>query len=111
MKYHVEFENFEEYRNRFKNKVDLLNDELLIVSKIKDEVKWEGPAYESESIIFMDMLDELNMIPQVLEVFIKFMDMAIDNYYIGTDEIKKTFNEILDEIKRKKYKNKDYYGL
>ena len=104
MQYHVDFNSFEEYKNGLKKQVDNFRNELDIVRKLEDHLNWEGEAKTTALDLFGDKLYDLYTIPQILDLYIKFMDIALTDYQDGMEEIKKSFDEVLSMIKTEKQK-------
>ncbi|MBP5684674.1 MAG: hypothetical protein J6X02_05420 [Bacilli bacterium] len=104
MKYHVDFDNFEEYKVELQKMINSFNNELDILFKSREKLIWQGEAYDTAMDIFCDKMKDLYVIPEILELYIKFIDTALSNYQEGMEEIRKSFEEILERIKEEKRK-------
>jgi hypothetical protein len=103
-KYYVNFSGFEEYKEAFEKKITEFRQEVFNVFKLNQEVDWKGSGYDSASNSINLEIDRLNTIPQVLDLYVDFMDKAINNYSDGMEEIRKSFEEILEVIRIEKRK-------
>ena len=103
-KYIVKFNDFDEFRKIYEDKIDELRQEIFNVFKLNQETDWSGDGYESFSKLISLEISKLDRIPQVLDLYVDFMDKAINNYSEGMEEVKKSFDEILDIIRNEKIK-------
>lgn len=103
-KYHVNFNEFEEYKKAFEKKVIEFRQEVYNVFKLNQEIDWEGNGYDAASKSIALEINRLNTIPQVLDLYVDFMDKAINSYSEGMEEIRKSFEEILEVIRIEKRK-------
>ena len=103
-KYIVKFSDFEEFKKIYEDKIDEFRQEIFNVFKLNQETDWSGDGYESFSNNISLEIDRLDKIPQVLDLYVDFMDKAINNYTEGMEEIKKNFEEILEIIRSEKMK-------
>jgi hypothetical protein len=100
--YHVDFENFDEYKIELQKKIKNFDTELDALFKSRNKLIWQGEAYDTAMDIFYDKMKDLYVIPDVLELYVKFIDTALNDYQEGVEEIKKSFDEILEKIKEEK---------
>ena len=100
MKYHVDFNNLEECRNFIEKEKNAFKDELDIITKAKKNVQWKGQAYNAFYNTFTNNMFDLYNIPKILELYIKFLDISLNDYQDGLKEIKKQFDELMLQIKR-----------
>ena len=103
-KYYVNFSNFEEYKKTFEVKISNFREELFHVFKYNQEVKWTGEGYDAVSNSISLEISKLDVIPTVLDLYVDFMDKALNNYSEGMEEIKKNFQDILERIMAEKQK-------
>ena len=103
-KYHVDFTSFGEYLDVFEKKTEEFKEIVYRVYNSCDKVDWEGKGFTSAMDIVSNQINELNLTGQMLELLKKFMDTAINNYQEGMEEIKKSFEEILEKIREEKRK-------
>ena len=108
-KYYVNFKGFDEYRKVFKEKTDEFQQELLSIYNAYLKVEWEGEGYESFKSSFNMQFDDLNYIPQILNLFSEFMEKALINYSDGMEEIKKSFDSLLQVIRDEKRKRGELF--
>ena len=104
MNYHVDFNSLEEYKKELDKNIEIINEELRNLYKSFEQVTWEGAAYEVVSNNINDRLNVLANMTKILSLLSKFMETAANNYQEGMEEIKKSFDEVLDEIKKAKLK-------
>jgi uncharacterized coiled-coil DUF342 family protein len=104
MQYHVDFTSFEEYKEELTKKIDLFRSELDKVSNTHQKLEWQGDAFNTATNIFYNKMYDLYIIPQILELYVKFIDMALVDYRDGMEEVKKSFEEILEKIRAAKMK-------
>ena len=103
-KYYVNFNSFEEYKTKVEDKINEFRQEVLNVFQLNYNVEWTGDGYNSISNLINQEIDDLNYIPQVLDLYVDFMDKAINNYTEGMEEIKESFEELLETIRAEKIK-------
>ena len=103
-KYYVNFNGFDEYKRSFEEKINEFREELFNVYKAYLKVDWEGEGNVAFNESFTILFDKLNYIPQVLDLFTKFMEQAMNNYSEGMEEIKKSFDSLLELIREEKLK-------
>jgi len=109
MIYHVDFANFDEYKIELQKKIKSLNKVLESLFKSREKLIWQGEAYDTAMDIFYDKMKDLYVIPEVLELYIKFIDTALNDYQAGMEEIKQSFDEILDQIKNEKMRRGELF--
>lgn len=106
-RYHVDFNSFEEYKNAFEKKISEFRTELLKTFQACQNVEWEGPGFDSTINLLNNEISRLDKIPQVLDLFTKFMEQAINDYTQGMEEVKQNFEEILNQIRNEKARRGD----
>ncbi len=104
MQYHMDFSSFGDYKEEFKNRVEEFRNELDVVAKLQDKLEWEGTASTTALDLFSNKLYDLSVIPRMLDLYIGFFDKALGDYTDGMEDIKKTFEEILEQIRNEKRK-------
>ena len=103
-KYIVKFNDFDDFKKIYEDKIDEFRQEIFNVFKLNQEINWTGDGYDSFSKLISLEISRLDRIPQVLDLYVDFMDKAINNYSEGMEEVKKSFDEILDIIRNEKIK-------
>lgn len=109
MQYHVDFNGLEEYKKEFKNKIKTFTDELDKILNYKNDLIWNGKGSEVVLNDFSDKMSDLYVIPQILELYVKFMETSLSDYGAGLEEIKKSFNDILNHIREEKSKRGEIF--
>ena len=94
MKYFINFDDFETYKNTFKNKVDEWNEEVYHVFKSCQEVEWVGLGHDSTIRAIYNQIEELEKVSNNLNKFLEFMGIVIDDYTDGVNEVNQKFQEI-----------------
>ena len=100
----VVFNKLEEYKKELDNNIEIINEELAKMYKAQGETVWEGSAYEVASDRIYNELETLSNMMKLLSVISKFLETAHNNYREGLEEIKKTFDEVLEKIRAEKAK-------
>ncbi len=103
-KYHVDFTNFREYRDHFEKKIEEFRESVYRVYDSCDKLEWEGKGYVSTMDLVSNQINDLDVVTQILDLYKKFMDTALDNYTEGMEEIRKSFEEILEQIRQERRK-------
>lgn len=103
-KYHVDFTSFGEYRDVFEQKTKEFKKIVYRVYNSCDKVEWQGKGFLSAMDCISNQINELNLTGQMLDLLKKFMDTALNNYEEGMEEIKKSFEEILEKIREERKK-------
>ncbi|MBP5684713.1 MAG: hypothetical protein J6X02_05615 [Bacilli bacterium] len=78
-------------------KIELLNTKIDEYKKLADDVNWRGPTKETVLYRFYENVLDMENISKRLQVFIKFLDIVVNNYGEGLEEIKKEMKKIEDE--------------
>ena len=71
MKYFLNFEDFDEFKSVFKNKVDEIESEICTIYKACQEVEWVGLGYETTVQAIYDQIDKLSIIIECLNMFLE----------------------------------------
>ena len=102
MKYHINFNDLEEYKKRFREKIDEFADETYNVFKATQNVHWVGLCHDKTVDAIYEQITELGKVYENLEKFLSFFDSVSGEYTEGIEETKKSFKEIDDLINSRK---------
>ncbi len=79
------------------DKIDLLNTKIDEYKKLADAVNWRSPTKDEIFSIFYENIYDLESISKRFSVFIKFLDIVVNNYGEGLEEIKKEMKKLEEE--------------
>ena len=99
MKYHVDFNNLNEYKIRLDNDIEIIEEELHKIFQAHGELNWIGKSYDTMTTNLYARLEILKKMTNMLELISNFLTLASTNYSEGMDEIKKQFEKTMSELK------------
>lgn len=105
MNYYLNLNDFEEYKNAFRKKIDELDEEIYKLFHACQEVEWVGLGHDRTIDIIYRKIKELEIISKCLGMFLDFMDTVTDDYGNGIDDIKKKLESaenMLEEARLKR---------
>ena len=102
MKYHVNFNDLGNYRDTFQKKINEFNDVVYKIFKSSQSVEWVGLGHDKTIAALYLQIEELEKVSEALEKFVKFMDLALNNYGEGVVEVNSKFKEMKDIISMEK---------
>ena len=86
-------------------KIDELNTKIDEYKKIADKVNWQSPNKDEILSTFYENVHEMENISKRFSVFIKFLDIVLNNYGEGLEEIKKELKKLEDDEMLRRLKN------
>ena len=109
MKYHVDSRKIEEFINTCNGYVNELMEESKIMRGLINETTWKGNAYNEALLKYNKIIEEVEEINEKINLYIKFMEIVIKNYGMGTEKLKQEFQNLIDRLELEKKKNELQY--
>lgn len=72
---------------------------------LKDNLKWRGKGYNATMEKVDENVAEMEDIAKRIDAFIKFLDIVINKYGEGLEEIMKEFKKLEEETELRRLKN------
>jgi len=98
MKYKIKFQEVENLINYLD---EIVNEKMIMQIKSMNDATnklvWNGPAYDATIRMYNNMMNEINLIPETLNLYISFLKSTTDNYDEGLNEIKKRFIKLTEQ--------------
>lgn len=105
MKYYVDSIKIEEFINNCNGYIEEMKKEIIVMKGLIDKTTWQGNARDAVSLKYETIMEDVNKIPETLTLYIRFMELVIENYGEGIEKLKKEFQEIMEKLKLEKIKN------
>jgi len=86
-------------------KIELLTTKVEEYKKLADEVNWRSPTKDEILYTFYENVHDMENITKRFSAFIKFLDIVINNYGEGLEEIKKEMKNLEDDEMLRRLKN------
>lgn len=102
MNYHINFDEFDDYKKYFKDKLDAISDETYSIYKKANDVQWVGLGHDKTINALNDQIIELSTIIENLEKFLNYFNSVTEEYNEGVQETKKSFKEIDDLLNNRR---------
>ena len=104
MKYSLNFNDLEEYKEVFQNKIDEFNEEIYKVFLSCQKTNWVGIGHDRVINAIYNQIEELDNVSQNLTKFIDFLNKALEAYTDGVKEVDTKFLEMREAIEAEKIK-------
>ena len=72
---------------------------------LKNDLKWKGKGYTIAMEKYDENIAEMEDIYKRMDAFIKFLDIVINKYGEGLEEIMKEFKKLEEETEQRRLKN------
>lgn len=69
------------------------------------ETEWTGPAKETFTRKYEEVVKELDKIPYIISLYTEFLEKTLDNFDDAVEEFKKRFVELNQELDKKGQKD------
>lgn len=102
MKYNIDFAKINEIKNDFDQIIKEMQSEIDIMNNLLEKTSWNGPARNAFEDNYNKKMQVISTIPGNLQLYVKFMELVIENYGDGFEQIEKSFQELLDEQEKNK---------
>jgi hypothetical protein len=86
-------------------KIELLITKVDEYKKLADEVNWRSPTKDEILYTFYENVHDMENIIKRFTILIKFLEIVINNYGEGLEEIKKEMKKLEDEEMLRRIKN------
>lgn len=105
MKYYVDSIKIEEFINNCNGYIEEMKTECRVMRDIINKTKWKGNAHDAASLKYSKIMDDVDKIPDVLSLYVKFMEIVVKNYGEGTEKLRKELQAVISKLEMEKMKN------
>ena len=102
MKYHVNFDDLNDFKEVFQKKIDDFNEVIYKIYKSSQKVEWVGLGHDKTIEALYLQIEELKKVYIGLGKFVEFVDIALNNYSEGVVEVNNKFQKMEEIIDMEK---------
>ena len=105
MKYYVDSIKIEEFINNCNGYINELQKQSVVMKGLIDKTIWQGNARDAATLRYGKIMDDVDKMPDVLSLYVKFMEIVVKNYGEGTEKLRKELQAVISKLEMEKMKN------
>lgn len=105
MRYYIDSRKIGEFINKCNNYIEEMRQESKVMKDLINKTTWQGNARDAASLKYNKIMEKVDDVPEKLTLYIKFMEIVVNNYGESFEKIMKDFKDVVEKLELEKVKN------
>lgn len=100
MKYRIDSLKIQELVDKVNGRINSeLASEIALIKELGNNVEWKGASRDAAISRYNELTKEIIDLEETLSMYMKFLEIVVEKYGEGLDEIRNSILDVVDQIK------------